>query len=67
MLKQTILVYPLKARRNLKRVWRTLSFSVFCLRAGGGKTAFRQEAIVFVILMPAVFGLAVIGQINTTG
>ena len=57
MLKPTILVNPQKARKGLNRVWHALGYSVAGLRAGWSETAFRQEAIASVILLPAAFWL----------
>jgi len=57
MLKPIILVNPQKARKGLNRVWHALGYSVAGLRAGWGETAFRQEAIASVILLPAAFWL----------
>lgn len=57
VLKPTILVNPQKARKGLNRVWHVLGYSVAGLRAGWSETAFRQEAIAPVILLPAAFWL----------
>lgn len=50
-------VNPQKHRRGLNRVWHALGYSVAGLRAGWLETAFRQEAIAAVILLPAAFWL----------
>ena len=57
MLKSTPLVNPQKARKGLNRVWHALGYSVAGLRAGWHETAFRQEAIASIILLPAAFWL----------
>ena len=57
MLKPTTIVNPQKARKGLNRVWHALGYSVAGLRAGWHETAFRQEAIASVILLPAAFWL----------
>ena len=48
---------PQKARRGLNRVWHAFGYSLAGLRAGWGETAFRQEAVASVILLPAAFWL----------
>jgi len=50
-------VNPQKARKGLNRVWHALGYSVAGLRAGWHETAFRQEAIASVLLLPAAFWL----------
>lgn len=57
MLKPTTVVNPQKARTGLNRVWHALGYSIAGLRAGWHETAFRQEAIASVILLPAAFWL----------
>ena len=57
MLKPTIPANPQKARKGLSRVWHVFGYSLAGLRAGWGETAFRQEAIASVILLPAAFWL----------
>ena len=41
-----------KTRTGLNRVWHALGYSLEGLRAGWGETAFRQEAIAAVVLLP---------------
>ncbi|NQW94217.1 MAG: diacylglycerol kinase [Polaromonas sp.] len=48
---------PQKSRKGLTRIWHALGYSLAGLRAGWGETAFRQEAIASVILLPAAFWL----------
>ena len=50
-------VNPQKARRGLSRVWHALGYSLAGLRAGWYETAFRQEAIASIVLLPAAFWL----------
>jgi diacylglycerol kinase (ATP) len=50
-------VNPQKSRRGLSRVWHAFGYSVAGLRAGWYETAFRQEAIASVVLLPAAFWL----------
>ncbi len=57
MLEPTNAVNPQKARKGLNRVWHALGYSVAGLRAGWHETAFRQEAIASVLLLPAAFWL----------
>lgn len=57
MLKPTTIVKPQKARKGLERVWHALGYSVAGLRAGWQETAFRQEAVASMILLPAAFWL----------
>ena len=57
MQKPTVSVNPQKARKGLTRVWYALGYSVAGLRAGWGETAFRQEAIASVVLLPAAVWL----------
>ena len=49
---------PQKKRTGLNRVWHAFGYSVAGLRAGWFETAFRQEAIAAVFLIPAAFWLA---------
>ena len=42
-----------KSRTGLRRVWHAMGYSLAGLRAGWGETAFRQEAIAAVVLLPA--------------
>ena len=51
-------VNPQKDRKGLSRVWHALGYSVAGLRAGWHETAFRQEAIASVVLIPAAFWLS---------
>lgn len=44
-----------KSRRGLNRVWHAWLYSLEGLRAGWGETAFRQEAIAALVLLPAAF------------
>jgi diacylglycerol kinase (ATP) len=44
-----------KQRTGLSRVWHAALFSLAGLRAGCGETAFRQEAIAALVLVPAAF------------
>jgi diacylglycerol kinase (ATP) len=50
-------VNPQKARTGLTRVWHAAGYSLAGLRAGWGETAFRQEAIGAVFLVPLAFWL----------
>jgi diacylglycerol kinase (ATP) len=50
-------VNPQKDRKGLNRVWHALGYSVAGLRAGWHETAFRQEAIASLVLLPAAFWL----------
>lgn len=51
------LVNPQKTRRGLSRLWHATGYSLAGLRAGWHETAFRQEAIASVVLLPAAFWL----------
>lgn len=44
---------PQKARRGLQRIWHATGFSLSGLRAGWGETAFRQEALAALVMLPA--------------
>ena len=44
-----------KLRSGFNRVWHAAGFSLAGLRAGWGETAFRQEALAAVVLVPAAF------------
>ncbi len=46
-----------KNRRGLSRVWHAAGFSLAGLRAGWNETAFRQEALASLVLVPAAFWL----------
>ena len=48
---------PQKSRTGLNRIWHAAGYSVEGLRAGWHETAFRQEAIVALVLVPAAFWL----------
>jgi diacylglycerol kinase (ATP) len=48
-------VNPQKARRGLSRLWHAAGYSLAGLRAGWGETAFRQEALAAIVLLPAAF------------
>ena len=49
---------PQKQRRGLNRVWHAAGYSLAGLRAGWHETAFRQEALTALVLIPAAFWLA---------
>jgi diacylglycerol kinase (ATP) len=44
-----------KLRSGLNRVWHAAGFSLAGLRAGWGETAFRQEALAAIVLVPSAF------------
>ena len=44
---------PQKARRGLSRIWHAFVYSLAGLRAGWQETAFRQEALASLVLIPA--------------
>ena len=46
-----------KQRSGLNRLWHAAGFSLAGLRAGWDETAFRQEALAAVVLVPAAFWL----------
>lgn len=50
-------VHPQKLRTGLDRLWHATGYSLAGLRAGWGETAFRQEAIAALVLVPAAFWL----------
>ncbi len=50
-------VPPQKTRTGLNRLWHASGYSLAGLRAGWGEAAFRQEAIVAMVLLPAAFWL----------
>lgn len=50
-------VNPQKTRTGLNRVWHAAGYSLAGLRAGWSETAFRQEAIAAVFLVPLAFWL----------
>lgn len=43
---------PQKQRRGLKRIWHAFGYSIAGLRAGWGESAFRQEAVAALVLLP---------------
>lgn len=43
---------PQKARHGLNRMWHALGYSIEGLRAGWHETAFRQEALAALLLLP---------------
>ncbi|GBU15388.1 diacylglycerol kinase [Polaromonas sp.] len=51
------LVNPQKNRKGLHRLWHASRYSLAGLHAGWYETAFRQEAIAAVFLLPAAFWL----------
>jgi diacylglycerol kinase (ATP) len=51
------LVNPQKTRKGLSRILHAGGYSMQGLRAGWGETAFRQEAILSLVLMPLAFWL----------
>lgn len=51
------LINPQKHRSGLSRIWHATVYSMAGLRAGWHETAFRQEAIASVVLIPAAFWL----------
>ena len=48
---------PQKQRTGLNRLWHATGYSWAGLRAGWGETAFRQEAIAALVLVPLAFWL----------
>ena len=46
-------VNPQKSRTGIHRMWHAAGYSLAGLRAGWGETAFRQEAIAAIVLLPA--------------
>lgn len=46
-----------KSRTGLSRLWHALGYSLAGLKAGWGETAFRQEALAAIVLLPAAFWL----------
>ena len=50
-------VNPQKSRKGLSRVWHALGYSLAGLRAGWFETAFRQEAIASIVLIPGAVWL----------
>ena len=50
-------VNPQKARKGLSRIFHAGGYSLAGLKAGWGETAFRQEALLAIFLIPAAFWL----------
>ncbi len=50
-------VNPQKNRRGVSRIWYATGYSIAGLRAGWHETAFRQEALASIVLIPAAFWL----------
>lgn len=50
-------VNPQKARTGLNRVWHAAGYSLAGLRAGWYETAFRQECLAALVLVPGAFWL----------
>ncbi|MGH6625788.1 MAG: diacylglycerol kinase [Burkholderiaceae bacterium] len=48
---------PQKNRGGFSRVWHAMGYSLEGLRAGWGETAFRQEAMAALVLVPLAFWL----------
>jgi diacylglycerol kinase (ATP) len=48
-------VNPQKLRTGVSRVWHAAGYSLAGLRAGWGETAFRQEAMAALVLLPLAF------------
>ncbi len=48
-------VNPQKERKGLSRVWHAAGYSLSGLRAGWGEPAFRQEALLAMVLLPLAF------------
>ncbi|MEY4344442.1 MAG: hypothetical protein RL032_274 [Pseudomonadota bacterium] len=48
---------PQKERKGLIRVWHATGYSLAGLQAGWGETAFRQESMAAILLVPAAFWL----------
>ncbi|MES2911158.1 MAG: diacylglycerol kinase [Pseudomonadota bacterium] len=46
-----------KHRKGLSRLWHALGYSLAGLRAGWHETAFRQELLASIVLLPAAFWL----------
>ncbi|MBK7002510.1 MAG: diacylglycerol kinase [Rhodoferax sp.] len=45
-------VNPQKQRKGLQRMWHATGYSVAGIRAGWGETAFRQEALAALFMLP---------------
>ncbi len=52
---QAVSANPQKDRKGLSRVWHATGYSLAGLRAGWGETAFRQEALAAMLMLPAAF------------
>lgn len=50
-------VNPQKSRKGFSRIWHATGYSLAGLRAGWFETAFRQEALASIVLLPAAFWL----------
>lgn len=50
-------VNPQKNRKGLSRIWHATGISLAGLRAGWNETAFRQEALASMVLIPLAFWL----------
>ena len=50
-------VNPQKNRKGFSRIWHATGYSLAGLRAGWFETAFRQEALASIVLLPAAFWL----------
>lgn len=50
-------VNPQKSRKGLHRLWHATGYSLQGLRTAWGETAFRQEAIAALVLVPVAFWL----------
>ena len=48
---------PQKSRTGLKRLWHAAGYSLAGLRAGWHEKAFRQEALLALVMLPAAFWL----------
>jgi diacylglycerol kinase (ATP) len=48
-------VNPQKSRTGINRMWHATGYSMQGLRAGWGETAFRQEALGSLVLVPLAF------------
>jgi diacylglycerol kinase (ATP) len=46
-------VNPQKSRTGLNRMWHAAGYSMHGLRAGWGETAFRQEALASLVMLPS--------------
>lgn len=54
---QAVSANPQKDRRGLSRFWHATGYSMAGLRAGWGETAFRQEALAAMLMLPLAFWL----------